>query len=618
MKKLRIRHRLFVITVAIALGMILVTGLSLTRLDSAMRNGVADRTKKIVETGHSIVAYYEAEERAGRMSKEQAQAAALSALKVMRYGDNDYLFVTDHQPRMLMHPMKPEMDGTDVGGQVDIDGVYPFRAMSSTVKASGEGVVGYRWPKPGADEPQPKLSFVKGFTPWGWIVGSGVYVDDLRDAIWRETITMVGIVLAMLIGVCALTILLGRSISRPIVELTHRMRSLAEGDTKSGIPGGDRADEVGEMAQALEVFRATAIKKAEADAARAAAEREQRQVVHAVSLHLSDLSNGDLTTSITEEFPAAYATLKANFNEALAKLRALIGSVAESAATIQVGSGEIAQASEDLARRTESNAAGLEETSAAVAQMDERLRATAQAANSTLERATGTVKSVLEGREVADKAVHAMTRVADGAKGIDSVIEGLDKIAFQTRVLAMNAAVEAGRAGEAGRGFAVVADLVSALAMRSEEEAARAREELTATQADIIGAVEMVEKVDGALGCISTDVDEMHQLLGRIASDNQTQSAAIAEVSIAIRTMDQSTQQNAAMVEQTSAAARNLAFEVASLSDEAAQFNAGQVRRTTPTPATRSVGARHVPAAPVLTARHSTAMAGADSDWQAF
>lgn len=250
--------------------------------------------------------------------------------------------------------------------------------------------------------------------------------------------------------------------------------------------------------------------------------------------------------------------------------------MSESAAAIRTGSGEIAQASEDLARRTESNAASLEETAASVTQIDGRLKASATAASKTVERADQAISTVGGGRAVADEAVQAMGRVSESAKGIDSVIEGLDKIAFQTRVLAMNAAVEAGRAGDAGRGFAVVADLVSALAMRAEEEAKRARDQLTVTQTDIVTAVEAVTKVDGALANISSDVGQVHELLATMAADNQAQSAAITQISAAIGTMDQATQQNAAMVEETSAAARNLAAEVTGLTDQAGRFNTGR------------------------------------------
>ncbi|MBB5713042.1 methyl-accepting chemotaxis protein [Sphingomonas xinjiangensis] len=329
------------------------------------------------------------------------------------------------------------------------------------------------------------------------------------------------------------------------------------------------------MAKAVLVFREAAVAKEAADAEKTEADAEQKRVVETLAGALEQLSQGDLTATIRSEFHGGYAELKRNFNEALASLRDLIGSVAESTAAIRTGSGEIAQASEDLARRTEANAASLEETSAAVTQMDGRLKATAEAASRTVVRADGAITTVKGGRTIADEAVQAMARVADGAQGIDSVIEGLDKIAFQTRVLAMNAAVEAGRAGEAGRGFAVVADLVSALAMRSEEEAARAREQLTATQTDIVSAVEMVQKVDGALANISGDVAEVHSLLGQMAADNQAQSTAISQISVAIGTMDQSTQQNAAMVEETSAAARNLTGEVSTLAKQAAKFNVG-------------------------------------------
>ncbi|AQR73587.1 methyl-accepting chemotaxis protein [Sphingomonas sp. LM7] len=436
------------------------------------------------------------------------------------------------------------------------------------------------------------------------------------------TMLVVSVVaIAIAIGVGLLVSRLG--ITVPLVNLQTRMQKLAEGDNAADVPGTDRGDEVGAMARTVLVFREAAVQKEQADAAKKIADAEQQRVVATLESNLSKLAQGDLTSEINEAFSPTYESVKVNFNGAVAELRSLIGTVMESASTIRTGSGEIAQASEDLARRTEANAASLEETSAAVTQMDGRLKATAASAGRTVERADGAIATVSGGRAIADDAVQAMSRVADGAKGIDSVIEGLDKIAFQTRVLAMNAAVEAGRAGEAGRGFAVVADLVSALAMRSEEEAARARDQLTATQTDIVAAVEMVQKVDSALADISGDVGEVHSLLGQMASDNQAQSTAITEISIAIGTMDQSTQQNAAMVEQTSAAARNLTSEVAALSEQASRFSVGngaRVMTTRPTaPATpvKAPAKAHGYVSPVK-ALPVAAMASGGDDWASF
>ncbi|TGX55060.1 HAMP domain-containing protein [Sphingomonas gei] len=414
----------------------------------------------------------------------------------------------------------------------------------------------------------------------------------------------------------ALAVLLTKLIARPVSGLTRTMADLAAGKNDISVPDTDRGDELGDMARAVLVFRDAAVAKQAAEAANARAEAVQKMVVETVSSQLSELANGNLTAEINRDFPGDYAAVKTNFNAAVGELRSLIGTVMQSASTIRDGSNEIAQASEDLARRTEANAASLEQTSAAVTQMDGRLKATAEAAGRTVGRADGAMATVSGGRSIADEAVQAMSRVADGAKGIDSVIEGLDKIAFQTRVLAMNAAVEAGRAGEAGRGFAVVADLVSALAMRSEEEAARARDQLTATQTDIVAAVGMVQKVDTALADISGDVGEVHKLLGEMASDNQAQSTAISEISIAIGTMDQSTQQNAAMVEETSAAARNLSGEVAALSEQASRFNVGSsgTNRPSKTQARFEGPVKQLPVAAVAALKR----ANGHDDWQSF
>jgi methyl-accepting chemotaxis protein len=446
------------------------------------------------------------------------------------------------------------------------------------------------------------------------------YTDDHNSAVASShRAMMIGGILLM-ISVIGLCVVLTRAIGRPITILTTAMKSLAVGKYSVEVPGQDRGDEVGQMAKAVEVFRENGIAKEAADAAKAKADGDQKMVVETVSEHLSDLSKGDLTAAIACDFPPEYAGLKSNFNEALVKLRDLIGAVSESARVIRTGSGEIAQASEDLARRTESNAAGLEQTAAAVTQMDGRLRTSAEAAARTVERADQAIATVDGGRVVAEEAVQAMGRVSESAKGIDSVIEGLDKIAFQTRVLAMNAAVEAGRAGDAGRGFAVVADLVSALAMRAEEEAKRARDQLTVTQTDIGTAVLAVTKVDGALADISGDVSQVHELLATMATDNQAQSAAITQISSAIGTMDQSTQQNAAMVEETSAAARNLASEVGHLAEQAGRFTIGQgsnivAGRRKPdyvTPGAYTSPIKPLPAAAI------PALVRSEDDWNSF
>ena len=394
-----------------------------------------------------------------------------------------------------------------------------------------------------------------------------------RSLAWQLVIGGLVIVAAVL---GSLFYAAGGIIGRPMAKLSSAVDRLAKGEN-CAIPELDRQDEIGTMARAADVFRQAAADRAEAD--HRAAE-EQKIVTTAVGDGLDALRQGDLTREITVAFPAGYAALKDNFNAALGELRRMIGAVANSAGGIQTGSAEIAQASEDLARRTEANAASLEETSAALVQIDQRLKASATASSQTVRRADEALSTVSGGRVVAGEAVAAMDRVSLSAKGIDSVIEGVDKIAFQTRVLAMNAAVEAGRAGDAGRGFAVVADLVSALAMRSEEEAKRAREQLTATQADIGTAVDAVQRVDGAFENISGDMTEVHTLLGQMAEDNQAQSTAITQISVAVSTMDHSTQQNAAMVEETSAAARNLTTEAASLNDQAARFDTGGQRQT--------------------------------------
>lgn len=415
----------------------------------------------------------------------------------------------------------------------------------------------------------PVIGFALGFS---WVgCGAGLLVTGGMLFVARQ----------MREGICG-----------PYIATVVRMEGLAAGDLDTPIAYTNYLDCVGRMTKAMFTFRGIALVNQRQVAA-------QRELVELLRSHLSALRGGDLTARIVEDVPPEYAAVKGDFNDAIDGMRDIIAAVFDSATAIQSGSVEIAQASEDLARRTESNAASLEQTAASVAQIDDRLRTTAMAAARTVERADEAMATVGDGRAVAEQAAFAMARASESAKGIDVVIEGLDKIAFQTRVLAMNAAVEAGRAGDAGRGFAVVADLVSALAMRAEEEAKRARDQLTVTQAEVMTAAGAVDKVDGALADILKDVSEVNALLARMAADNQAQSAAITQISAAVEAMDRTTQQNAAMVEQTSAAARNLATEVLDLNDKTVRFTvdiAPGYRAVTHPPAGRFSDARKLQA----------------------
>jgi methyl-accepting chemotaxis protein len=404
-----------------------------------------------------------------------------------------------------------------------------------------------------------------------------------------ELVMLAGLLTAALLSI-GVGLALSRTIGRPVTQMTDAMRRLAEGDKTIEVPAIGRKDEVGAMADAVQVFKDAAIaldrateegkrleaeaaaERARNDAARAAAEREQSAVVDALAQALENVSNGDLTCQVTAAFAGRYVKLKDDFNAAIRQLDNAMSLVSSSTLSITSGTTEISRAADDLSRRTETQAASLEETAAALDQITATVTKTASGAAHANTTVSDTRKEATRSREIVDEAVAAMNAIAQSSQQISQIIGVIDEIAFQTNLLALNAGVEAARAGEAGRGFAVVASEVRALAQRSAD-AAKEIKSLIATSSDQVeSGVERINNAGTAISGIVTKVAEINGLVSEIAASAQEQALGLKEVNVAINQMDQVTQQNAAMVEETTAASRALADESDDLARLVRQF----------------------------------------------
>ena len=320
---------------------------------------------------------------------------------------------------------------------------------------------------------------------------------------------------------------------------------------------------------------------------RAEADRQAAQVQAAVvegtARGLSAMAAGDLSYRIQDDFPSDYAVLRDNFNQAMATLDQALGVIGVNAGSMQSGAQEIGSAAEDLSRRTEQQAASLEETAAALDQITATVRKTAENAQAADTVVTQGRTQAETGGVVVQKAVAAIGEIERSSNEISQIIGVIDEIAFQTKLLALNAGVEAARAGEAGRGFAVVASEVRALAQRSAESAKEIKTLISASSSQVKDGVVLVRQSGEALTGIAGRIEEITTLMSEIRASTQEQAVGLAEVNTAVNQMDQVTQQNAAMVEQSTAASLSLSREAAELAELVGRFETSQVAKA-PTP----------------------------------
>ncbi|UWQ75149.1 CHASE3 domain-containing protein [Leisingera sp. M658] len=395
-----------------------------------------------------------------------------------------------------------------------------------------------------------------------------------NEALAAQTRIMIpgAIAAAILIG-AVMALVTGSGIASGLRRIVVSMRGLAEGNNAVEIQGQTRGDEVGDMARALDKFRAELLRMQEAEQQKAESkDAELGNVVKQLSERLARLSHGDLTIRIAEEFPEEYEQLRADFNGSIDNLNATVQQVIEAASSIRSGSAEISQASDDLSHRTESQAATLEETAAAIDELTASVKSAAEGARNVEATVREARQEAESSGEVVQSAVAAMSGIEASSKKISQIISVIDDIAFQTNLLALNAGVEAARAGEAGRGFAVVASEVRALAQRSSDAAMEIKTLIGDSSRQVGEGVDLVGRAGDALQSIVGQVSHISQLVSEIAEGAEEQSTGLLEINTGVTQLDQVTQQNAAMVEEATAAGHLLNSDAGKLSDLVARF----------------------------------------------
>ncbi|MGQ3211124.1 methyl-accepting chemotaxis protein [Shinella sp.] len=597
MKNIRISARIYLLT---AMALFFMAAAMVYKTQHA--NGEVNDERRLMlrnvtQTAISVIASYEKLANDGTLTVDDAKARAITAVMAMRFGEDGYFFINGLDGMMIAHPLNPKLIGTDVRGLKDTNGKAFNIELIQIAQNPGSGFVDYYWDKPGHSEPVEKFSYIQGFQPWNWGIGTGVYADDLAAKYYTSMTTTIVITLLAGLATLAAALAIGRSISLPINRLKDVMLEVANNRTQSNVPDTDRKDEIGSMADALVLLRNSVIERNALeirqreqqeviDGERSANEqrqatvaRSQSRVVETIGSALERLAQGDLTVSVPELGPE-YEKLRRDFNGAVDALKSTIAAIAESTAIVNGSAGEISRAANDLSQRTEQQAASLEETAAAL----DEITAAVQNSTSRAEEAKRMVSDARTGAarssDVVRNAIDAMGRIENSSSRIGEIIGVIDDIAFQTNLLALNAGVEAARAGDAGKGFAVVAQEVRELAQRSANAAKEIKTLINASSTEVSAGVSLVEETGASLADIERRVNEINDRIVAIATAAQEQSVGLREINTAVNQMDQMTQQNAAMVEQTSAASQTLAEESGQLAGRIAHFQLADTGRS--------------------------------------
>jgi methyl-accepting chemotaxis protein len=543
-----------VLIIAISLsGMVVMAPIALSTMRSQMLSERQAKTRQMIDIGYGILAHYHRLESDGKLAHEAAQAAAMSEIKSLRYDKNEYFWINDMTPKMVMHPIKPELDGKFLGEMKDPTGNLLFNGFVDVVKKQGEGFYSYLWPKPGFDQPVSKISYVKGFAPWGWIIGTGIYLDDV-DAVFRQTVLTFALVsLAVFAVVLLVSAIIGRSVTRPIATITALTSRLAAGDSAFEVPYTARRDEVGGLAKALAVFKENA-----AAVVRMHAEQAELK-------HKADAEKRQAMIDLAGKFEAS---IQAVVGEVIGES----GQMQEAAQCMSRTAGEAsrrAQVVEDAGRQASGNvqavASAAEELSASIAEISQRVTQAASVAN----------KAAADGQRTNE----TVEGLAAAANKIGEVIGLINEIASQTNLLALNATIEAARAGDAGKGFAVVASEVKSLASQTAKATEEISAQITAIQSETAEVVTNIQDIRATImqvneisSSIAAAVEEQGAATKEIAHSVQQAASGTNEVSHNISSVTAATAETGSVADTVLQSSGRLSTKLQTLQNEVATF----------------------------------------------
>jgi methyl-accepting chemotaxis protein len=552
----RISFKLALIIGISLAGMLVMGPIALYTMRAQMMTDRQAKTQQMIDIGYGILAHYQKLEGDGKMSRADAQAAAMAEIKGLRYDKVEYFWINDMTPKMVMHPIKPELDGKDLGEMKDPAGNRLFMGFVDVVKSQGAGFYSYLWPKPGFEQPVSKISYVKGFAPWGWIIGTGIYLDDVA-AIFRQNAMMFGIMALIVFAVVLLaSIIISRSVAKPLHVITDLTGRLAAGDQAFEVPYTARKDEIGGLAKALSVFK---------DNAGAVAK------MHAEQVEMKQQADAEKRRTMMEFAGKFEASVQAVVREVIADagaMREASQSMSQTAGSASDRSKAVANACQEASENVQTVASAAEELSASIAEIGQRVTQAAQVAD----------KAAGDGQ----RTNHAVEGLAAAADKIGEVIDLINNIASQTNLLALNATIEAARAGEAGKGFAVVASEVKSLASQTAKATEEISAQITAIQTETKQVVENIQgicatilQVNEISSSIAAAVAEQGAATQEIAGSVQRAAAGTNQVSQNITSVTTATTQTGEVAQVVLQSSEKLAGKLQILQREVSEFVAG-------------------------------------------